>query len=128
MEDDSVKGFHIQNMKVTLNGKTFAIECEESGTLRDIEAMLPVEFRMSRNGDVEFTGKLPAKPRNDGRKLSHTKPNEIYYYEGWNVLCLNYRVSDISPYTITYLGKVSDSEFSELLKKAEEPLNVTAEE
>ena len=55
MEDDSVKGFHILNMKVTLNGKAFAAECEESGTFRDIEAMLPMEFRMRRNGDVEFT-------------------------------------------------------------------------
>ena len=127
MEDDSVKGFHILNMKVILNGKTFAAECEESGTFRDIEAMLPMEFRMRRNGDVEFTGKLPSKPRNDGRKVSHTQPNEIYYYEGWNVLCLNYRASDISPYTVTYVGTVSDAEFTEILKRADEPLHVTVE-
>jgi hypothetical protein len=114
-------------MKIVLNGKEYTVSTETSTTLRDIEKTLPLTLHMRRNHDVEFVGELPSKPLNDGRRISKIEPNGIYYYEGWNVFCLNYRASDISPWTVTYLGTSPDPEFSEILKQAEEPLKVTIE-
>lgn len=103
-------------MKITIGNQTFTFECDDTKVLRDIEAMLPLNLNMRNNGDVEYVGQLPAKPVNEGRQVSKTLENCIYYYEGWNVFCLNYRASDISPYKITYLGKCDDPSFTELLK------------
>lgn len=102
-------------MKITINGNTFGFVCDDSKVCRDIESMLPLTLNMRNNGDVEYVGQLPEKPVNEGLHVSETLENCIYYYEGWNVFCLNYRASDISPYTITYLGKCEDPSFTELL-------------
>ena len=115
-------------MKIIINGKTYTVKTEDSKTLRDIEGILPVTLTMKRSHDVEFTGGLPVKPENDGRKISKIEPNGIYYYEGWNVLCMNYREGDISPYYITYLGEAEDPELSEYLKKADDTFTAVVEE
>lgn len=112
-------------MKITLNGKTYAIRTEDSTTLRDIEKQLPLTLAFRRNHDVEFVGTLPEKPVNDGRKISAIHPGGIYYYEGWNVFCLNYAEGDISPYFITYLGNAEDERLSEELKAS--PDSIIAE-
>ncbi|MBE6129496.1 MAG: hypothetical protein E7185_09500 [Erysipelotrichaceae bacterium] len=112
-------------MKIILNGKTYKVHTEDSTTVRDIEKALPLQLSFRRNHDVEFVGELPMKPVNDGRKISKIHPNGIYYYEGWNVFCLNYEEGDISPYFITFLGTVEENEFSEALKTA--PDTITAE-
>ncbi len=114
-------------MKVIWNEKEFTITTEDSTTVRDIEKMLPLTLKMRRNGPVEFVGDLPQKPVNDGRKTSIVKPNEVYYYAGWNVLCLNYAPADISPYDITYLGKAEDESLAELLKEAPDNIEVRVE-
>jgi hypothetical protein len=114
-------------MKIILKDKEFAVITEDSTALRQIEKLLPLTMEFRRNGDVEFVSELPAKPVNEGRQVSKTVENGIYYYAGWNVFCLNYRASDISPWTVTYLGTSPDPEFSEILKQAEEPLKVTIE-
>ena len=114
-------------MKIILNNKEYPVRTEDSTTLRDIEKLLPLTMEFRRNGNVEFVSELPSEPVNDGRQISKTAENGIYYYAGWNVFCLNYRASDISPWTVTYLGTADDPQFSEILKKAEEPLTVTIE-
>lgn len=108
-----------------MNGKEYTVQTEESTTLKMIEEMLPLKLQMKRNHDVEFVGELPGRPVNDGRKISEIRPNGVYYYEGWNVLCLNYRDGNISPYDITYLGTADDPELSEVLKNAEDQIEVT---
>lgn len=113
-------------MKIIFNDRVFEIMKEESSTLRDIEKLLPLHLTM-RNNHVEYVAELPAKPVNDGPKVSETIENGIYYYAGWNCLCLNFQASDISPYTITYLGKTEDPAFSQMLKEAGETIEVTVE-
>ncbi len=114
-------------MRITVNGKTYDVLTEESTTLRDIESILPLTLDMECNHDVEYTGVLPIRPVNDGRQISKTETDGIYYYAGWNVLCLNYRANDISPYTVTYLGRTADRSLAEVLQKAGETLTVTVE-
>ena len=114
-------------MKITVNGKTYDVLTEESTTLRDIESILPLTLQMKCNHDVEYVGELPIRPVNDGRQISKTETDGIYYYEGWNVLCLNYRANDISPYTVTYLGRAADASLAEELEKAGDELTVTIE-
>jgi glucosamine-6-phosphate deaminase len=97
-------------MKIILNNKEYPVRTEDSTTLRDIEKLLPLTMEFRRSGDVEFVSELPVKPVNDGRQISKTAENGIYYYAGWNVFCLNYRAADISPWTITYLGMTDDPE------------------
>ena len=115
-------------MKIKIKEKVFTVKTEDSMTVRNIEEMLPLTMVMKRNHDVEFVGELPAKPVNDGRKISEIEPNGIYYYEGWNVLCMNYREGDISPYYVTYLGKADDPEFSDYLMKADDTITAVVEE
>jgi len=114
-------------MKVIFNDRTYSVTTESSTTLSEIEKILPLTLTMKRNGDVEFTGKLPVHPVNDGRRISEIRPNGIYYYEGWNVLCLNYKEGDISPYDITYLGTANDPSLSRELEKAPDTITVTIE-
>ena len=114
-------------MKLIIKDKTYTLTTEDSKTLREIEGMLPLTMTFRRNHDVEFVGDLPAKPVNDARPVSHIEPKGIYYYEGWNVFCLNYREGDISPYHVSYLGKADDPALSEVLEKAEETLVATIE-
>ena len=112
-------------MKIVLNGKEYTVSTETSTTLHDIEKTLPLTLHMRRNHDVEFVGELPSKPLNDGRRISKIEPNGIYYYEGWNVFCLNYRSGDISPYDITYLGTADDPSLAQVLKQAPDHIEVT---
>ncbi len=112
-------------MKIILNGKEYAITTEESTTLSDIENLLPLTLHMHRNHNVEFVGKLPIKPHDDGRKISEIRENGIYYYGDWNVLCLNYRDGDISPYDITYLGTADDPSLADVLKREEDQITIT---
>ena len=114
-------------MKIILNGKEYTVTAEKSTTLSDIENLLPLTLNMHRNHDVEFVGELPVKPHNDGRRISAICENGIYYYEGWNVLCLNYRNGDISPYDITYLGTADDSSLADVLKREKDQITVTVE-
>ena len=115
-------------MKITWNEKEYTVITEDSTTVRDILKMLPLNLQMRRNGPVEFVGDLPEKPINDGRKTSIIKPNEVYYYAGWNVLCLNYAHGDISPYNVTYIGKVEDESIAGILEKAPDHIEVKVEE
>ncbi len=115
-------------MKVIWNEKEFTITTEDSTTVRDIIQMLPLKLKMRRNGPVEFVGELPSKPVNDGRKTSVIQPNYVYYYAGWNVLCLNYAPGDISPYDITCIGIADDASLAELLKEAPDQIEVRVEE
>ena len=112
-------------MKILLKGKEYTVQTEESTALKMIEEMLPLKLEMRRNHDVEFVGELPEKPVNEGRKISEIRENGVYYYEGWNVFCLNYRDGNISPYTITYLGTADDPELSEVLEKADDQIEIT---
>lgn len=114
-------------MKIILNQKTYTVTTEDSQTLRDIENILPADLEMRRNHDVEFVAELPVKPRRGGRKISGIRENGIYYYEGWNVLCLNYRDGDISPYDITYLGTADDPSLAEVLKRENDQISITIE-
>lgn len=114
-------------MKLKFEGKEFKVETEDSGLLREIEKQLPLHFRMRNNGNVEYVHELPVKPVNDARQISLTKTDGVYYYEGWNVLCLNYAANDISPYTVSYIGTVKDPAYTELLKQAGNNIDVTVE-
>ena len=73
------------------------------------------------------TEEAAAEKRSNARRISHIMPDEVYYYEGWNVLCLNYAEGDISPYTVSYIGKIHDTSFSEILKAAENELEIRIE-
>ena len=110
-------------MKIIWNEKSYEVITEDSGTSRAVEKLLPVRLKMRRNHDVEFVGELPKKPVNDGRKVSVIRPDEVYYYEGWNVLCLNYAHGDISPYEVTYLGRIEGS-CSDELKNAPDHIEI----
>ena len=126
MADDKVRGINVR-MKIILEGKTYPVITEESTLVRNIENMFPLSMNMKRNGKVEFVSELPEKPVNDGRHVSHIRPNEVYYYEGWNVLCLNYAEDDISPYYVSYIGRIEDPEFSDTLSKAENHIEIRTE-
>ena len=127
MADDEVLCLNIRCMKILLEGRVYSVETEDSELLRMTEAILPQTMQFRRNGNTEFVAELPEKPVNDARRISHIMPDEVYYYEGWNVLCLNYAEGDISPYTVSYIGKIHDTSFSEILKAAENELEIRIE-
>ncbi len=114
-------------MKIWIEGKEYFIETEGSMLAENILECLPAVMDMRRNGSNEFIAELPVKPVNDGRHVSRVRPDEVYYYEGWNVLCLNYAEADISPYYVSYVGSVRDGSFSEVLKNAGNNLEVRIE-
>ena len=126
MADDNVRGVNVL-MKIILEGKIYPVITEESMLVRDIENMFPLSLSMKGNGKVEFVSELPEKPVNDGRHVSHIRPNEVYYYEDWNVLCLNYAEDDICPYYVSYIGRIEDPEFSDTLSKAENHIEIRTE-
>lgn len=114
-------------MKIIWNEKSYEVITEDSGTSRAVEKLLPVRLKMRRNHDVEFVGELPKKPVNDGRKVSVIKPDEVYFYEGWNVLCLNYAHGDISPYEVTYIGRIKGNSYSDELRNAPDNIEIRIE-
>ena len=126
MADDKVSRINVL-MKVILEGTKYTVLTEDSRLAEDVENMFPLSLDMRRNGKVEFVAELPKRPVNDGRHVSHIRPNEVYYFEGWNVLCLNYAEDDISPYYVSYIGRIEDPEFSETLLKAEDHMKIKAE-
>ena len=127
MADDEVFCLNIRCMKILLEGKIYPVETEDSELLRKTEGILPLKLQFRRNGNTEFVAELPEKPVNDARQISHIRPDEVYYYEGWNVLCLNYAEGDIAPYTVSYIGRVQDTSFSKMLKNAGNEIGIRIE-
>ena len=111
-------------MKIVFRKIEYPVTIEESRLSEEIESLLPLSLTMRRFGNVEFVGDLPVKPMNDGRKVSHILADEMYYYAGWNVICLIYAEGDISPYHVNYVGKITGN-LSELLKNEVDEIKVT---
>lgn len=111
-------------MVIEYNSREYLVETEDSKLVREIEALLPLTLKMKKNGSAEYTGTLPLKPHNDGRKITHTEPNGIYYYEGWNCLCLNIEAHDISPWYVNNIGMAAGG-LAEALEKQTGEITVT---
>ncbi len=112
-------------MIVVYDGKEYRIRTEDSQLVRDIEKNLPLQLQMRKNGEAEYTGILPFHPVNDARPVTKTVPNAVYYFEDWNVLCLNIEANTIAPWHVNFIGMAEGDGFAELLGKTKGEIIVT---
>lgn len=89
-------------------------------SLRDIPEGTYV---FKRNGDNEFYTSLNKPLDVNGLKsVSELKANHLYYFDGWKAFCLNFKATDIKPYTVYDLG-TADA-FDDLLSNEYDDIKV----
>ena len=97
-------------MKLKINDKIYSVQEESSALVNGILKSVPIRLTLSRSGDHEYYGTLPAKDETAGfRQTSHVEDGGVYYFKAWNAFSLNFRGMDISPYQVHVIGKAEES-------------------
>lgn len=111
-------------MTIILDGKEYPVKLQNNRTVDDIVNMLPLELELQKYAGHEYYASLKQKPYNDSQYgTSQIKANSIYYWDGWNAFVINYEESDITPYTLIYLGDI-DGNISSVLKNKGETIQI----
>ena len=97
-------------MKLIIGGKVYTVQEERNALSKGILKSAPLHLTLSRSGDHEYYGSLPAKAVTaDARQTSHVEAGGVYYFKAWNAFSLNFRDMDISPYQVYVIGKAEES-------------------
>lgn len=114
-------------MNIKIEDKTYEVNLIDGITKDDIVDMLPIDIKLSRFDNHEYSGTLPNKPRNDNNATSDIYAGHIYYWDGWNSFVINYKDLNIAPYKVVHIGEVTDKSMVEYLIKFEDEISVRLE-
>ena len=94
-------------LKITVNGKSFFAELNDSAASRELVDMLPLTVDMTELNGNEKYYYLPDRLTKDDKNVGAIEAGDIMLYSG-NCLVLFYD-SFSTIYSYTYLGKITDS-------------------
>lgn len=114
-------------MNIVINNKTYEVELIDGVTSKDIVEKLPLELKLNRYAEHEYSGELPFTPKMDKNTTSNVVVGHLYYWDGWNSFVINYKDLDISPYKVVDLGDIKDKSIVEILENADRSINVRLE-
>ena len=114
-------------MNIKIEDKIYEVKLIDGSTKDDIVSMLPIDIKLSKFDNHEYSGSLPNKPRIDNNKTSDIYEGHIYYWDGWNSFVINYEDLNISPYKVIHIGEVIDKSIVDYLKNCEDEISVRLE-
>ena len=115
-------------MKITINGRSYAVALEQNALGESIAKMCPLTLTLSRSGEHEYYAALPGKAQTAGAvETSKVKRGGVYYFAAWNAFSLEFIDEDITPYKVFAVGQVEE-ELSALLETAGAKLEITVED
>lgn len=95
-------------MKLIFNNQAYIVNTEDNSLVTSFEKILPLTLRLSRSAEHEYYTSLPAKITVEGAEVtSHVNAGWVYYFEAWNAIALNFKGTDISPYKVYVVGRIS---------------------
>lgn len=98
-----------KSIKLTINGRAYAVKLNVNRTVESILTMLPLELTLKRDAGHEYYGLLPEKPSIKGVAMtSDAHAGGLYYYDGWNAFTVLYGDAQIDPYKVVHLGDAID--------------------
>ena len=114
-------------MNIVINNKIYEVELINGVTSKEIIEKSPLELKLNRYVEHEYSGELPFTPKMDENTTSNVLAGHLYYWDGWNSFVINYEDLDISPYKVVDLGEIKDKGIVEVLENASENINVRLE-
>ena len=114
-------------MNIVINNKKYEVELIDGITAKEIKENLPLDLKLNRYAEHEYSGELPFTPTMDLNSTSKVLAGHLYYWDGWNSFVINYKDLDISPYKVVDLGEIKDKSIVEILENADRSINVRLE-
>ena len=105
-------------MEIVIDGNRYSAELHDNALVKSIVGMSPLDLTMGRSAEHEYYASLPQNPDISGAEsTSSVKSGGIYYFKDWNVLALNFKDMDISPYHVYVVGEM-EKDAADYLKAA----------
>lgn len=98
-----------RRLRLTIDGQTCHAVLAEGPLAEQLAALCPFAAEFQRQGGHEYYARLPQKLRQEGSPMtSKVRRNQITYFEGWNALSFLFQDTDISPYSVAYVGEFEE--------------------
>lgn len=94
-------------VKIDIKNQTFPFELQDNPTANDFVKKLPLQLRLVRSLNNEFTCTLQEPLVDDSEgATSRARSGSVYYFSLWNAFVLVLRSVNLSPYRVVHIGDI----------------------